>query len=62
MSEAQNNLAFIKSLGNNISETKLKNLEARIIGPSSNGNLPVKIEPPLMELDTDMIKSSKFEN
>lgn len=41
-----------------IDENKLKQLEARIIGPSSDGNLPVEFHP-LVDVDVEHIKSSK---
>ncbi len=64
MSEAQNNnvnkeMNFIKSKIPNIDENKIKSLEARLIGPSSDGNMPVEFEP-LMEIDMEQIKSSKI--
>jgi seryl-tRNA(Sec) selenium transferase len=40
-----------------IDENKLKQLEARIIGPSSDGNLPFEFQP-LIEVDVEHIKSS----
>ena len=64
MSEAQNaltkktqELTFIKNKIPNLDENKLKSLEARLIGPSSDGNMPVEFEP-LMEIDVEQIKSS----
>ena len=38
-------------------ENKLKQLEARFIGPSSDGNLPVDFQP-LMDFDLEQIKTS----
>jgi hypothetical protein len=66
MSEAQNfinkkELTFIKTKIPNLDENKLKSLEARLIGPSSDGNMPAEFEP-LMEIDVDHIKSSKLKN
>ncbi len=58
MSET-NKLEFIKNKIGTIDEVRLKNLEARFIGPSSNGNLPSQYES-LMDLDVDILKSSKF--
>jgi hypothetical protein len=59
MSEAQNNLEFIKTKIGNVDETKLKNLEARLIGPNSHGNLPVRLEHPV-ELDLTILNSSNL--
>ncbi len=41
-----------------IDENKLKQLEARIKGPSADGNMPSEYKP-LMEGDVEQIKSSK---
>ena len=41
-----------------IDENKLKQLEARLIGPSSDGNMPVEFQP-LLELDVEQIRTSK---
>jgi hypothetical protein len=59
MTEAQNNLDFIKTKIGNVDENKLKNLEARLIGPNAHGSLPVHFEQPI-EIDLDLIKSSKI--
>jgi hypothetical protein len=56
MSET-NKLEFIKNKIGNIDETRLKNLEARFIGPSANGNLPSQYES-LLDLDVEVLKSS----
>ena len=42
-------------------EIKLKQLEARLKGPNSDGNLPVEFKP-LQEYEIEMIKSSKYLN
>jgi hypothetical protein len=42
-----------------IDENKLKQLDARIIGPSSDGNMPAEFCP-LGDLDVEHIKSSKL--
>ena len=63
MSDAPNSinkkeLTFRKTKIPNLDENKLKSLEARLIGPSSDGNMPAEYEP-LMEIDVEQIKSSK---
>ena len=59
MSETHNKLDFIKNKIGTIDEVRLKNLEARFIGPSSNGNLPAQYEP-LLDIDVDILKTSKI--
>jgi hypothetical protein len=66
MSEAQNSLnkktqeiIFIKNKIPNLDENKLKSLELRLIGPSSDGNMPAEFEP-LIEIDVEHIKSSNI--
>lgn len=58
MSDAINKISSIKNkVYHNFDENKIKNLEARITGPSSNGNLPAQCEP-LMNVDVELLKSS----
>ncbi len=59
MTEAQNSkINFIKTKIPNLDENKLKSLEARFIGPSSNGTMPIQYEP-LIDIDVELLKSSK---
>jgi hypothetical protein len=59
MFEAQNSkLNLSKGRLPNVDEIKLKKLEERLIGPSSNGLMPSEIEP-ILENDFEVIKSSK---
>ena len=57
-SKLDNKLSIIKNKLPNVDENKLKNLEARFLGPSSNGNLPYEYES-IVDVDLDYIKSSK---
>ena len=59
MSEAQNSLTKLKPRIQNSDENKIKSLEARFVGPSSNGNMPSEIINPLVDIGVDQIKSSK---
>jgi hypothetical protein len=43
---------------NSLTETKLKHLEARLIGPNSEGTMPVLVKP-ITESDLEEIKLSK---
>lgn len=45
----------------NINENKLKNLEARFLGPSSNGNLPYEYDL-IQDLNFQFIKSTNSQN
>jgi hypothetical protein len=51
-------LSSIKLKLPNINENKLKNLEARFLGPSSNGNLPYEFDL-IPDLNYEFMKSSK---
>ncbi len=55
----ENKLSSIKSKLPFVHENKLKNLEARFMGPSANGSLPCEYEL-ISEMDYDYIKSSKL--
>jgi hypothetical protein len=59
MSDTQNKLEYIKNKIGTFDEVRLKNLEARFIGPSSNGNLPAQYEP-LLDIDVDILKTSNI--
>jgi len=53
----ENKLSIIKTKIPNVDENKLKNLEARFLGPSANGNLPCEYES-AVDADFDFIRSS----
>lgn len=54
----EDKLSIIKTKLPNVDENKLKSLEARFLGPSSNGNLPYEFES-IVDVNFDYIKSSK---
>ena len=55
------NLSSIKLKLPNINEKKLKRLEARFLGPSSNGNLPYEFDL-IPDLNYEFMKSSNYKN
>lgn len=57
-SKLDNKINSIKTKIPNVDENKLKNLEARFAGPSSNGNLPIEFDT-IGNVEIEFIKSSK---